>query len=458
MKRENLCKKINPILLVILIIAGIFTFHIIVYSAAVPGASRESDMIKSSVVQRIKRENILEGQILDITNVPVTAAEEKGENAKLRYKSLAPIIGLSDSSGSFGLRSTLQDYLYTDRDDSGSGATVTLTINAELQESIYSMLRSRKASAVVIENRTGRIQALVSTFEGVDIDLDSYHENYEEYENAGIFYPIATAEAAPPGSVFKIIPAALAVELGEQDKTFYDCGTLRLPDGETIGNYDKAALDDITLREALINSSNTCFASFALSHRQELADISKRFLLGTEIQLDFTTLCSSSVPPDCDSGQLAMSGFGQGAVALTPLHLAMIAQTFANGGEMYQPYLIERIENKNGTLYKGESKTLCAPLDKKTADTVKNYMSEASERYAENDAANESGFTDSGGADGISSKTGTAELPSGLNRAVYLSLNTDYTVVVTESETSKKGIDLRSDALGIYSMLKQKTS
>lgn len=58
MKRENLCKKINPILLVILIIAGIFTFHIIVYSAAVPGASRESDMIKSSVVQRIKRENL----------------------------------------------------------------------------------------------------------------------------------------------------------------------------------------------------------------------------------------------------------------------------------------------------------------------------------------------------------------------------------------------------------------
>ena len=458
MIRKNLCKKINPILLVILIIAGIFTFHIIVYSAAVPGVSRESDMIKSSVAQRIKRENILEGRILDITKTPVTAAERKGENAKLLYKSLAPVIGLNDTSGSFGLRSTLEDYLYTDRDDSGSGATVTLTINVGLQESVYSLLRDRKASAVVIETRTGRILALVSSFGGVDIDLDAYHENYEEYESAGIFYPAATAEVAPPGSAFKIIPAALAVELGEQDKTFYDSGTLELPGGEMIGNYDKAALDNITLKEALINSSNTYFASFALSHRQELADISKRFLLGEEIQLDFTTLSSTSVTVDCDTGQLAMSGFGQGAVALTPLHLAMIAQTFSNGGEMYQPYLIESIEIRERTLYKGERKILSAPVGKETAGTVTEYMAEASEHYAENDALNASGFTDPGGADVISSKTGTAELPSGLNRAVYLSFNTDYTVVVTESETAKKGIDLRSDALGIYRMLKQNTT
>ena len=125
---------------------------------------------------------------------------------------------------------------------------------------------------------------------------------------------------------------------------------------------------------------------------------------------------------------------------------------------MYQPYLIESIEIRERTLYKGERKILSAPVGKETAGTVTEYMAEASEHYAENDALNASGFTDPGGADVISSKTGTAELPSGLNRAVYLSFNTDYTVVVTESETSKKGIELRSDALGIYRMLKQNTT
>lgn len=437
-KRENQKIKLELLIFLGLILVGFYAYHIVSYSAAVKGLNPEGDQIKQATADRIKRESVIEGSFLDSNDQLITLSAPKGEAAELQYHSFAPIIGYNDSSGSFGLRDMFSEYLYTEQGNTSTGASIKLTINCSLQEQIYSMLFDRDASAVVIENTTGRILALVSTFDGIDIDMNLFHENYEDYEEAGYFLPNATNDNTPPGSSFKVVTVSSVIENGLENQPFDDTGSLSICYGNTIHNNDEVAFGSISAKDALVYSSNTYFASYVIHHKHEFIDMADRFLLGKDIELDFTTLHSSNLSVYSDATVTAMSGFGQGAISLSPLHLAMITQSIANNGCMMKPYLIDSIFTNDKILYSGKSDTLGNPISASTANTVKNYMSEAAESY---------GVTD------IYAKTGTADLESGLTHAVYISFNDDYTVVVTENGTSNYGLSLQNDVLAIFDML-----
>ena len=436
MKKQKV--KVDILIFLCLVVVGCFVYHIISYSALVKGLNPESDQIKNDVSQRIKKENIIEGAIIDHNGIPITTATEKGEAAELLYHSYATIIGYNDSSGSFGLRDTFSNELYSPQDSSNTGATIRLTTDCTLQERIYTLLMDRDAAAVVLENNTGRILALVSTSGGVDFDMTHFHENYTEYESAGYFNPNATNDISPPGSSYKVITVASVIETGRENVEYNDNGVYILPDGSEIHNDSDESFGSIAARTALVKSCNTYFASYAVNHRQDFIDISERFLIGKDIPLDFTTLHSTSLSTYSPTNVTAMSGFGQGAISLSPLQLAMITQSLANNGSMMKPYLIDSIYFKDKTLYEGKPDILCSPITESVASVVSDYMSDAAESY---------------GAFGICAKTGTADLDSGLTHTVYISFNDSFTVVVTENGTSGYGSNLQADVLLIYEML-----
>lgn len=430
--------KVDIIIFICLLLVGAYVYHLISYSSSVSGLSKESDDIKEKVEKRIHRENVIEGAIIDCNNDSITCPSGKGESAEVMYHSYATIIGYNDYSGSFGLRDRFSEYLYTAQQSTDEGATIKLTIDTQLQEKIYYMLLDKNASAIVLDNSTGRILALVSTFGGVDVDVNLFHENYDAYESAGFFFPNAINGSDPPGSAYKVVTVASVVEQGEQNEDYFDTGSFYLTDNTVISNDEGRAFGHIDARQALSFSCNTYFASYAVKHKKQFIDISDRFLVGHEIQLDFTTLSSNNLEHSDSYNVTAMSGFGQGAITLSPLHLAMITQSIANKGKMMKPYLIDCIYSEKNVLYHGQEEMLCIPISEAVAEEVSQYMSYTAEEH---------------GALGISSKTGTADYDSGSTHAVYISFNDNYTVVLTEKGTSDYGLSLQDHALTIFEML-----
>lgn len=437
-KNKNMRISINLTIIAALILVCVYLFHIISFSAVIPTFNSSSDEVKSRTSDRVKREIVIEGDIVDKYGYVISSAQNKNENGTVEYNSYSSILGYNDDSGAFGLKEKLYDYLYTPQGKTDKGATVQLTTDTNLQEQIYNMLIDKDASAVVLNNKTGEILALVSTFGGVDIDVNLIHENYEKYLNAGFFCPNAISDIASPGSAYKMVTAASIIEAGYEDEIFYDTGTITLPNGVVLDNYNSHTMGEVTAREAFVNSLNTYFAYYTVLCKENFIDVSNRFLLGKDIELDFTTLTSAAIPEDMDYTQTAMSGFGQGAIELSPLHLAMITQTIANRGKMLLPYLISSVKNDKEEIYKGKTQEISQPISSATADVIASYMNDAAISY---------------GAYGICAKTGTADLPSDMNRAVYASFNENYTVVITEKETADLGISLQNYAVEIYKML-----
>lgn len=424
-----------------LIIICVFTFHIISYSAVVPGLNENGDDEKQKIETGVIIDTTIEGSFVDCNNNIISQAKEVGTSGTCLYNSYSTLIGYNDSSGAYGLKEKLFGYIYTEQKD-GKGATVKLTTDNELQNYIYNLIGEINGSAVVLDNNSGKILALVSRNGKTEIDINKFHENYDEYVSAGFYTPNAIYDSTAPGSVFKIVTSAAIIENGKEDEVFYDSGKIELPGGGEICNYGNLQdnIKPVKLTEAFTESLNTYFANYGMKlGGKTLKDKASDFLIGKTIELDFAEINSTFASETPSSSECAMLAFGQGE-AITPIHLAMIAQSIANDGKMLKPYLIDSIYLPDKALYSGKTEVLTEAVSAEAAKKIKLLMRSAAKSYSIEDEE-------------IYAKTGTADLPSGYNRAVYLSFNEKYTVVLTESETTNFGISLQPYALDIYSYL-----
>ncbi|GGK21822.1 penicillin-binding protein 3 [Caldalkalibacillus thermarum] len=291
------------------------------------------------------------------------------------------------------------------------GENITLTIDIRLQEELYRQLEGEAGTAVAIHPRTGEILALVNS-PAYDPNLFIVGLSPEQWQawSEDPAKPLFNRfnQAYPPGSAFKPVTAAIALEEGviSPEETIHVSGLRWQPDA-SWGQYHVTRVTDpgqpVDLTQAMAYSDNIYFAQAALKLGQEAFKRgAEAFGFGTPLPLDVPVTVSrlSNEEKQWDDVQLAVSGFGQGEVMISPLHLAVAYTPFLNQGDLVAP----RLElNGESTLWKEQ---IISPA---TADLIRQTLIEVVEHpQGTGRGARLAGRT-------IGGKTGTAELKASLD-------------------------------------------
>lgn len=268
-----------------------------------------------------------------------------------------PILNGSDER-LFGRR--LADF-FTGRDP--RGGNVGTTIVPRVQQAAWEAIQRGcgggpcKGSVVALEPSTGKVLALVSS-PSYDPNLLATHDTEEQGQSWERLRddpdsPLtnrAIAERYPPGSTFKVITTAAALQAGiTENEQLTAAARIPLPDStatlENYGGTPCGSAPKAPLREAFARSCNTAFVELGMRVGAEaLRNTADSFGFDSPPALIPLQVAESTVGPMSDAAAVGMSSMGQKDVAVTPMQNAMVAAAIANGGVLMQPYLVDHLE------------------------------------------------------------------------------------------------------------------
>ena len=187
----------------------------------------------------------------------------------------------------------------------------------------------------------------------------------------------------PPGSTFKVVTAAAALENGvvtDENSVVPGPATLDLPlTNAPLPNENRQECgpgDKTTLIHALEISCNTAFGSLGLElGGEKLRAQAAKFGFGDSLQIPMR-VTPSTVPAEINAPQAAQSAIGQYEVRTTPLQMAMVAAGIANQGQVMTPYLIQSVRSANLDIIESapDPTVLSQAVDARTADILKTMM------------------------------------------------------------------------------------
>ena len=231
------------------------------------------------------------------------------------------------------------------------GASVQTTLDARAQKAAAESLGKLKGAVVALNPSTGAILALVTspTFDPNDLathDLAAARKSWEAL-NSDKNKPMANRavrEIYPPGSTFKVIVSAAALESGDYEPdTVIDTSSYRLPGTSTT--LASNCGESQTLARALALSCNAGFARLGVKLGADaLRDQAEKFGFGTKPLSDIPSV-ASRFPEELDAPQTGLSSIGGYEVAATPLQMAMVAAAVRNDGIVMQPYLVDSVRS-----------------------------------------------------------------------------------------------------------------
>lgn len=234
------------------------------------------------------------------------------------------------------------------------GQDIQLTIDANLQVSLYEQFKEDKSCSVAMNPYTGQVLALISTpsYDNNDFIMGLSSEQWTAL-NEDEDKPMCNRfrQVWCPGSTIKPITAAIGLQSGAIDPTEdYGNEGLSWQKDTSWGSYYVTTLhayEPVILENALIYSDNIYFAKAALKiGSDELESFLTR--LGFNEELPFEIQMAESQYSNTEGIeteiQLADSGYGQGQVLVNPLHMACIYSAFCNDGNMIKPYLVYQKE------------------------------------------------------------------------------------------------------------------
>lgn len=241
------------------------------------------------------------------------------------------------------------------------GGNVQLTLDRAAQDAAHEGLgalgEGTRAAVVAVEPPTGKVLAMASS-PAYDPNLLAEHDlaqvaqAYDRLES-GDAQPLlnrTTQTTLPPGSTFKLVTAAAALESGNYDnaESMVPGGSsFQLPQSTTtIGNHDGGDCGGsrITMTQALQVSCNVTFLSLADELGTEaMLEQAEEFGFNSTWLDGLPDQAESLYPGDMDPPQTAMSGIGQASVTASPLQMAMVASGIANGGSVMKPYLVDEV-------------------------------------------------------------------------------------------------------------------
>ncbi|MGX7823721.1 peptidoglycan D,D-transpeptidase FtsI family protein [Actinokineospora sp. 24-640] len=311
--------------------------------------------------------------------------------------------------------------LITGRDP--RGGNIVLTVNPAAQKAAYEAMESRgfAGSVVALNPKTGEILALVSTpsYDPNPLAAHSFQaqeDAWKKYNNnkRNPMLNRATQELYAPGSTFKLVVAAAALEDGLTKESPVTSTDKLAVGGSELRNYNRGFCNnspaDVPLETALAQSCNTAFAKLAHDMGGErLAEQSAAFGIGEPelgVPMPVVQSCiGPKVEGGCmvvaDENALYQSGIGQRDVRLSPLQNAMVVSAIANGGELMKPQLVQSILAPDlAEIDKFDEESMGSAVSGSTAEQLTQMMVSSEERTGGGGKIN--GLT-------IASKTGTAE-------------------------------------------------
>ena len=303
---------------------------------------------------------------------------------------------------------------------------ITLTIDIDLQQSLYNEYQNDKSASVALNPKTGEVLALVSTpsYSNNDFVLGLSIDKWNELNN-DVNQPLLNRykQTYTPGSTMKPITAAIGLEtksidldkdLGAEDKWQKD---------SSWGNYYVTTLHAPTpnnLKNALIYSDNVYFARSALNiGKENLFKYYKNLRIGEKIPFELSLNRSQYInkKQKVNDQLIADSGYGQGQILMNPVQLASIYSSFINNGSIYRPHIVK----------KGEQMWIQRVFSDQTVKTIKEDLI--------NVIADENGTGHSIYHENIqlAGKTGTAEIKQSQSDTTGSELGW-FTVMTTDSK------------------------
>lgn len=288
--------------------------------------------------------------------------------------------------------------------DNNDCSNIYLTIDKEIQELAEKALDKRgvKGAVVVLRPNTGEILAMASrpNFDANDLDF------YLDKSTAPLLN--RAISSYQPGSVFKILVAAAALEhnIVKPGDVFYDPGFIEV-DNIRFNGWDHAqgGRGYISLTEAMAYSSNPVFITIGLKLGAErLVSFARKAGFGRHTKLNFTGEADGLLPQSeaLYPAELANFAIGQGTFEATPLQFAVLVAAIASGGIKQDPYIVSKITGTDGNIIKTITKSQGSRLfSEKTASEMKKMLA-AVTKFGTGQAAYIEGF-------GSAGKTGSAE-------------------------------------------------
>jgi peptidoglycan glycosyltransferase len=324
-----------------------------------------------------------------------------------------------------GRDATISGLLSALSGDDARARSVRITIDHRLQQAAALALAEQPGAIVALDPTTGAIRAMVSspTFDpnGL-IGLSTELGNALEADPGRPLLNRAIQETYPPGSTFKIVTAAAAIESGEVgvDSGYPNPLELALEGTTaTISNFDERTCgpnDSVTLATAFIRSCNTVFAMVGMeTGAGDLVSIAEAFGLNDAIPFELSG--ADSAVPDAaglaDPGAVAQTALGQRDVRATPLQMALVAAAVANGGVVMTPFVVAQIIDADGDI---EAETAPTEWRRATSPATARVLSDLMAAAVEQGTGRRAAVS---GAE-VFGKTGTAEVPDGPPHAWFV--------------------------------------
>ncbi|MEU6177793.1 peptidoglycan D,D-transpeptidase FtsI family protein [Streptomyces coeruleorubidus] len=341
---------------------------------------------------------------------PITGSTEtSGSDFKFKrtYKDgpmWAPVTGYASQAFGATQLESIEDGILTGNDDrlffrntldmltgkKQEGGNVVTTLNAAAQKAAYNGLKKQggKGAVVALEPSTGKILALASfpsydpsSFAGnsTTTDTEAWQKLQKKNNPDDPMLNRALRETYPPGSTFKVVTAAAALEDGlytePNQKTDSPDPWVMEGTNTKLPNEGNIPCKNATLRVALQYSCNTVFGKIGSDlGNDKMLDMAKKFGF-TEEQFTPVRANASVFSDDMNPSQTALSSIGQFNTAATPLQMAMVASAVANDGKLMKPYMVDELQARSvDTLEKNEPEELSQPLSSENAQKLQSMM------------------------------------------------------------------------------------
>lgn len=340
----------------------------------------------------------------------------------------APVTGYASQVYGTNQIENLEDGILTGNDDrlffnrtidmltgkEQKGGDVITTLNAKAQEAAFKGLGDKKGAVAALDPRTGKILALASTpsydpstIAGASKKDEAAWKALDKKQNPD--EPMlnrALRQTYPPGSTFKVVTAAAALENGKYnsiDEPTDSPVPWRLPlSTQNLKNEGSIQCKNVSLREALRVSCNTVFGKLGDDlGKEKMLEQAEKFGFNEEV---FTPVrADASVYPEkMDRPSNALSSIGQFDTRATPLQMAMVAAAIANDGDLKKPYMVDKLRAANlNTIEQTQPETMSHPVSEDTARKLQDMM-ETVVKSGTGTAARIPGVT-------VGGKTGTAQ-------------------------------------------------
>jgi peptidoglycan glycosyltransferase len=429
----------------------------------------EADALKKQTLNRrplLQQQQIPRGLILARDTSKLAINRQIGTHQNKRYYRDYPTRNLFSHSvgyaftsrGASGIEQFYNDVLSgtggdlrTFLDEIAGGAKqgddVRTTLDPVAQKTALDALGSNTGAIVAIDPRNGAVQVMASK---PDYDPNLVPNQYAQLnrQQGSPLFNRATQGQYPPGSTFKVVTAAAALDSGRYTpNSTLDGSNNKTISGVPLSNFGGESFASISLTDALTHSVNTVFGQLGEKlGKRTMYDYMRRFGFNRKPALDYPkdqmfasgVYSKGKLLNENDSLDIGRVAIGQERLQVTPMQMAMVAAAVANGGSLMRPHFMDRVIGPDGRVKstfgaQEESRV----MSQKSASELTQMMQHVVESGTGTGAQLQ-------GID-VAGKTGTAEAPGGFNDAWFISFapaknpKVAVAVVVEHAQQSQTG-------------------